>query len=372
MTELQYTFRSLMAMLLVLALLAATAYTVGLIQHFFRENRDPEVYGLSKLYADDPNYTMPIFLWQGKNAADVSERAFGWSKTGDSLGNSTSFSLRMLKPSVTFDSVDWTGYLEGKYMYPYYLTPTFTVENKAGGEIFVVYEYEGFGHLVYSSDVTRRPVEYNDFRQDDWFNFFTNIYEDTIPEGLIYSRFDVYTNRSGHVTSADLAHAAGNPNLMLENIPTNKVVFQVAMNPFRELYGNPTDGSGRPAVPDEAVDYAKYPRRISTVSFHDLYPEAGPEMYGVHRYEVTSYLHIYAMDPMDADEVIVSSTVQLIHYSPWTTANGYAQDDPLFDGWNKDTLTSEQRNILRAFDEPSHWGCRVTLSEYEEELRLVE
>ena len=38
MTELQYTFRSLMALLLVLAMLAASAYTVGLIQHFFREN----------------------------------------------------------------------------------------------------------------------------------------------------------------------------------------------------------------------------------------------------------------------------------------------------------------------------------------------
>ncbi len=372
MSELQYTFRSLMALLLVLAVMGASAYTVGLIQHWNREKLEPEVFGLSKLYADDPDYTMPVFLWQGKNAADVSERAFGWSKTGDSLGNSTSFSLRLLKPAVTVDSVDWTGFEEGKYMYPYYLTPTFTVENKAGGEIFVLYEYEGFGHLVYSSDVTRRPVEYDDFRQDDWFNFFTNIYEDTIPEGLIHSRYDVYTNRMGQVTTADLTHAAGNPHLTLEDVPVNKVVFQVAANPFRTLYGHPLDGSGRPSVPKEAEDYARYPNRVDTVNFHDLYPDASAEMYGVHRYEVTSYLHIYAMDPTDADEVIVSSTVRLIHYTPWTTANGYAQDDKLFDGWNQDTLTSDQKNILKALNEPSHWGCRVTMAEYEEELRLVE
>lgn len=372
MSELQYTFRSLMALLLVLAMLAATAYTVGLIQHFFREKMEAEVYGLSKLYADEPDPTMPIFFWQGKNAADVSERAGGWSKTGDALGNSTSFSLRMLKTSVTVDSVDWTGYSEGKYMYPFYLTPTFTVENKAGGEIFVIYEYEGFGHLVYSSDVTRRPVEYDDFRQDDWFNFFTDIYEDTIPERFIYSRADVYTNRLAQITTDTLTHAAGNPNLPMEDIPVNKVVFQVAMNPFRDLYGDPRDGAGRPSVPDEAVDYAEYPHRISTVSFHDLYTDASAEMYGVHRYEVKSYLRIYAMDPVDRDEVLVSSIVQLTHYTPWTTANGYAKDDPLFDGWNQDTLTAQQKNILKAYDEPSHWGCRVTLTEYEEELRLVE
>ena len=371
MTELQYTFRSLMALLLVLTVLAATAYTVGLIQHFFREKLEAEVYGLSRLYADEPEPTMPIFFWQGKNAADVSERAWGWSKTGDALGNSTSFSLRMLKTSVTVDSVDWTGYSEGKYMYPYYLTPTFTVENKAGGEIFVVYEYEGFGHVVYSSDVTRRPVEYDDFRQDDWFNFFTDLHESTVREGFINSRYDVYTNRLAQVTTDTLTRAAGNPNLALEGVPVDKVVFQVAINPFRDLYGAP-DGSGRPAVPDEAVDYAKYPRRINTVNFHDLYPEAPAEMYGVHRYETASYLHIYAMDSVDRDEVLVSSVVQLIHYTPWTTANGYAADDLLFDGWNQDTLTSEQRNILRALDEPSHWGCRVTLTEYEEELRLTE
>ena len=235
MSELQYTFRSLMALLLVLAMLAATAYTVGLIQHFFREKMEAEVYGLSKLYADEPDPTMPIFFWQGKNAADVSERAGGWSKTGDALGNSTSFSLRMLKTSVTVDSVDWTGYSEGKYMYPFYLTPTFTVENKAGGEIFVIYEYEGFGHLVYSSDVTRRPVEYDDFRQDDWFNFFTDIYEDTIPERFIYSRADVYTNRLAQITTDTLTHAAGNPNLPMEDIEALAIA---SLKDGRKLYSS--------------------------------------------------------------------------------------------------------------------------------------
>ena len=372
MTELRYTFRSLMAMLLALAMIGATAYTVGLIQHFFREKLEAEVYGLSRLYADEPDPTMHIYFWQGKNAADVSERAYGWSKTGDALGNSTSFSLRMLKTAVEVDSVDWTGYSEGKYMYPYYLTPTFTVKNRTGGEIFVVYEYEGFGHLVYSSDVTRRPVEYDDFRQDDWFNFFTNIYEDTIPEPRVYSRYDVYTNRLGQVTTDTLTHAAGNPMLTLEDVPVDTVVFQVAMNPFRTMYGHSLDGSGRPQVPTEAVDYARYPSRVVTVNYHDLYPEAPHEMYGVHRYEVSSYLRIYAMDPVDRDEVIVSSVVRLVHYTPWTTAAGGSPEDPLFDGWNQDTLTAEQKSILAAMDVPSHWGCRVTMSEYKEELRIVE
>ena len=373
MTELQSTFKNLMALLLVLAVMGASAYTVGLVQHWNREKLHPEVYGLSKLYADDPNYTMPVYLWQGKNAADVSERAFGWSKSGDVLGNSTSFSLRMLKPAVTFDSVDWTGYEEGKYMYPYYLTPTFTVENKAGGEIFAIYEYEGFGHLIYSSDVTRRPVEYDGFLSDQWLKFFTGIEECTAVGEFMTSRYDVYTNRMGQVSTDTLTAAAGNPGLMLEDIPTDKVVIQVGINPFRQwMYGDYRDGTGRPTVPAEAEEDAAYPGYPQIVNFHDLYPDAPYEMYGVHRYEVTSYLNIYAMDPVDRDEAIVSTTIRLVHYTPWTTANGSDKEDLLFDGWNQDTLTADQKAVLQFLDEPSHWGCRVTMAEYEEELRLVE
>lgn len=73
-------------------------------------------------------------------------------------GNITAFSLRRLNTFTTYDSVDWRGYSEDKYMYPHYATPTFTVQNKTGGEIFAVYEYAGYGNVVYSTDTTRRPI----------------------------------------------------------------------------------------------------------------------------------------------------------------------------------------------------------------------
>ena len=70
MADLRDTIRGMMAMLLVFGLMGALAYTVGLIQHWMKENMEPEAYGISRLYADEPDYTMPISFWQGKGAED--------------------------------------------------------------------------------------------------------------------------------------------------------------------------------------------------------------------------------------------------------------------------------------------------------------
>ena len=367
MTELQSTFRSLMALLLVLAMLGVSAYTVGLIEHWNREELHPEVYGIARLYEGAENYTMPVYFWQGKEAGDP----VPWNKeggrktlshTGDVLGNSSAFALRMLKPANTFDSVDWRGYSEEKYLYPYYATPTFTVRNMTGGEIFAVYEYPGYGHVVYSDDVTRRPAEYDGFTDDQWIQYVTGISAPTFPGGVgIDSRYDVYTDYSGMVSGL-----------------SGEAVIHVACNPFWQMYrgylawcmtGYPSGDVGMPSRPPEADQYGefRYPPGASAVSFSSLYPRCSAVMQNVRRYEVTSYLDIYAMSPTNPDDVIVSAQIRIVHYTPWVTDHA-----SLFtpDGWGTDTLTPAQKKELEYYAEPSHWGCKVTMGKYEEELQM--
>ncbi len=367
MTELQTTFRSLMALLLVLAVMGASAYTVGLIEHWNREELHPEVYGIARLYEGAENYTMPVYFWQGKEAGDP----VPWNKnggretvshSGDVLGNSSAFALRMLKPANTFDSVDWRGYSEEKYLYPYYATPTFTVWNMTGGEIFAVYEHPGYGNVLYSDDVTRRPAEYDGFMEDPWVQYVTGIYSPTFPGGVgIDSRYDVYTEHAGMVTGI-----------------TGEVVIHVTANPFWTMYdsyttwrmtGYPAGEVGMPGKPEQADQYGefRYPTGVSAVSFASLYPRCSAVMKDVFRYEAVSYLDIYAMSPADPDDVIVSAQVRIVHYTPWVT-----DASSLFTPgrWGTDTLSTEQKKELEYNGEGSHWGCRVTMGKYEEELQL--
>ncbi|MBQ8401010.1 MAG: hypothetical protein IJX14_03680 [Clostridia bacterium] len=358
MTELQSTFKSLVVLLLALAVMGATAYTVGLIEHWNREELHPEVFGIARLYEGEERYTMPVYFWQGKGTGEPAVFS-GRSHSGDVLGNSSAFSLRLLKPANTFDSVDWRGYAEEKYMYPLYATPVFTVRNETGGEIFAVYEYPGYGQVVYSTDVTRRPVEYDGWLDDQWLQFVTGISAPTLPGGGFESRYDVYTSYSGMVSGV-----------------AEEVVIHVAGNPFWTLYkgyrdwcmtGYPAEDVGMPDKPADADEYGefRYPAGASYVSFSSLYPRCSAVMRNVGRYEVTSYLDIYAMDPADADEVIVTAQIRLVHYTPWLT-----DTTALFDGWGTDSLTEEQKKELKFYGEGSHWGCRVTMGKYEEEMRM--
>lgn len=361
MTELQSTFRSLMALLLVLTVMGASAYTVGLIEHWNRDELHPEVYGIARLYEGAEKYTMPVYFWQGK-AAGEPEKFTGQSHTGDVLGNSTAFSLRLLKPANTFDSVDWRGYSEEKYLYPYYATPAFTVRNETGGEIFAVYEYPGYGNVVYSDDVTRRPVEYEGWLDDQWLHYVTGISSPTFSGGVgITSRYDVHTDTSGIVSGI-----------------AEEVVIHVTANPFWRMYqgylewctyGYPSVDVGMPEKPEEADQYGefRYPSGVSSVSFMSLHPRCSEVMRNVQRFEAVSYLNIYAMHPNNADDVIVTAQIRLVHYTPWVT-----DTEALFTpgGWGTDTLTTEQKTELAAYGEGSHWGCRVTMGSYEEELQL--
>lgn len=358
MTDLRDTFRGMMAMLLVLGLMGAAAYTVGLVQHWMKENMEPEAYGISRLYADEPDYTMPIYFWQGKGASDPT-LVEGRSHTGDVYGNITSFSLRRLNTFTAYDSVDWNGYNEDKYMYIHYATPTFTVQNKTGGEIFAVYEYAGYGNLVYSSDTTRRPIEYDGWTNDDWIQTVAGFSTPTFGDIFYDSRYDVYTNYSGMVT--DIAGEA---------------VIHVTCNPWWTLYrqyGNwimsdgPCGEAGMPNKPSEADEPGEfsYPTGVSYVSYMSEYPRCPAYMQKVYRYEITTYLNVYAMSPTDADDVIVSARIKLHYYTPWTTNTLSLMN-------NEDSLTAEQKEELKRTGEGCHWGCEATLVEYEEELRLVE
>lgn len=359
MADLRDTFRGMMAMLLVFGLMGAAAYTVGLVQHWMKQNIEPEAYGISRLYADEPDYTMPIYFWQGKGAEDPTAVG-GQSHTGDVYGNSTSFSLRRLNTFTSYDSVDWIGYNEDKYLYPYYATPTFTVQNKTGGEIFAVYEYEGYGNLVYSTDTTRRPIEYDGWLDDNWIQFVSGIYSPTFPtNGLYDSRYDVFTNYSGMVTNV-----------------AGEAVIHVTCNPWWTLYeqyqnwllsDGPSGTAGMPNKPEEADEPGEfqYPSRASQVRFLDEHPRGAAYMQNVFRYEITTYLNVYAMSPTDADDVIVSARIKLHYYTPWTT-----DVEKLMN--NEDSLTGEQKEELKLTGEGCHWGCEATLVEYEEELQLVE
>ena len=73
------------------------------------------------------------------------------------------------------------------------------------------------------------------------------------------------------------------------------------------------------------------------------------------------------MSPTNPDDVIVSAQVRIVHYTPWVTDAG-----SLFTpgGWGTDTLSAEQKKELEYHGEGSHWGCRVTMGKYEEELQL--
>lgn len=357
MTDLRDTFRGMMAMLLVLGLMGAAAYTVGLVQHWFKEKMEPEAYGISRLYTDEPDYTMPIYFWQGKASGDPA-LVTGQSHTGDVYGNISSFSLRRLNSFTTYDSVDWRGYDEDKAMYIHYATPTFTVENKTGGEIFAVYEYEGYGNLVYSTDTTRRPIEYDGWLDDDWMHTVSGFSGPTIKDADP-GRYDVFTNYSGMVT--DIAGEA---------------VIHVACNPWWTLYdqyqnwllsGGPCGLAGMPSKPSEADEPGEfeYPTGVNYVSYMSEYPRSAAYMQNVFRYEITTYLNVYAMSPTDADDVIVSARIKLHYYTPWTT-----DVDKLMQ--NQDSLTGEQKEELKFSGESCHWGCEVTLVEYEEELQLVE
>lgn len=360
MTELQSTFRSLMLLLVLLGLLGAAAYTVGLIQHWNRDDLHPEVYGISRLYTDQPAYTMPIFFWQGKASGDPTS-FIGRNDSGDVHGNSTSFSLRQLNPLVSYDSVDWVGYNEDKYLYPYYATPTFTVQNKTGGEIFAIYEHWGYGNVIFSDDTSRRPVEYEGWLDDEWLHMVTGISKPTF-DPKETSRYDVYTNYSGYV----------------ENIASEAVVH-VAVNPYWTLYRHFNEWimSGwssadiglleKPSEADEPGEFS-YPTDTQRLYFSTLYPRCSAIMQGVYRIEVTSYLNLYAMSPTDPDDVIVSARIRLTHYSPWMS-NHAAFFDLESDA---EPLTEAQKKELQYAGESSHWGCQVMLVSYEEELQLVE
>ena len=361
MADLRNTFRGMMAMLLVFGLMGALAYTVGLIQHWMQENMEPEAYGLSRLYTDEPDYTMPIAFWQGKGAEDPT-LVTGRSHNGDVYGNITAFSLRRLNTFTTYDSVDWRGYNEDKYLYPHYATPTFTVQNKTGGEIFAVYEYAGYGNVVYSTDTTRRPIEYDGWLKDDWIQLVAGFEHPTFPtdDPVPYdSRYDVYTNYGGMVT--DIAGEA---------------VIHVVCDPWWTLYkgyGNwllsdgPSGAAGMPNKPTEADEPGEfqYPVGIEHVSYMSRYPRCPAYMQSVYRYETTTYLNVYAMSPTDPDDVIVTARIQLHYYTPWTTSTPALME-------NRDSLTDEQKAELSYTGERMHWGCEVTLVGYEEELQMVE
>ncbi len=338
----QYLFRNCMILILCLGMMGALAYTVGLIQDYIKEERFSAAYGTPQLYEDEV-FTLKIMLWQGKEQGDPNSREDGISPSGDLWkGNVNSFSFRMLKHNVTVDSIGWTGWNGEKYMYPHYGPPTLQIENKTGGEILVTYEYPGYGNVIYFNDLTRRPVEYENWLQDQWFTFaIGRDYRTT--DFFIDGRYDVFTDYSGMATGV------------------GEMVLTVGVNPFWYSF----DDDHKPNRSPRSED-AKYPSGTGT-SFLREYPEAPAYMNGVFRAETTSYLHIYAMSPEDADEVITSATVRLVHYSPW-----YSNHEKLFHEWNQDSLSYEQRAYLETMDIGSYWGCEATLTEYVEELRIVE
>ncbi len=337
----QNLFRNCILLIACLGLMGALAYTVGLVQAYFKEERFSAAYGVPSMYEDEA-YTLRIMLWQGKEQEDPNRVEAGRTPTGDVHGNVSDFAFRMLKHNVTVDTIGWTGWNEEKYMYPHYGAPTLQIENKTGGEILVVYEYPGYGNLLYSDDMTRRPVEYENWQQDEWFTFSIGRSYSTAG-AFIDGRFDVLTDHTGMGTGI------GN------------MLVTVGVNPFYGSYSPDNKPKRSPRS-----EKARYPF-ATTVSFLDIYPQAPDYMTHVYRKEAISYVYIYAMSPHDPDDVIASATVRLVQYSPW-----YTDVEKLFEEWNRDSLSGVQRQYLAGMDTGSYWGCEATLTTYVEELVLVE
>ncbi len=338
----QALFRNCVLLVTCLLLMFGVAYGVGVIQDYFKEERFSAAYGTPQLYEDEV-YTLKIMLWQGKELGDPNAREDGVSPSGDLWkGNVSAFSFRMLKMGVVTDNVGWSHWNAQRYMYPHFSPPTLQIENKTGGEILVTYDCPGYGNVIYSSDLTRRPVEYENWQQDEWFTFAVGRTYGTTGM-FIDGRHDVFTDYSGMATGV------------------GEMVLTVGVNPF---YGS-FDKDHKPKRSPRSED-AKYPGGMGT-TFMQEYPDAPAYMQGVRRAQSVSYLHIYAMSPENADEVITSATVRLVHYSPW-----YTDTEKLFDNWNQDSLSYQQREYLEAQNIASHWGCEATLTEYVEELRIVE
>jgi len=298
--------RTIVGIGLLLAILWTTAYLSGVWDMIFHSETTAEAYGLPYLYENWNNPILPVFLWQGKEDADPDSPPAGISKTGDTLGNSTAFSLVQIKPKETADNVGWLHFSEARLNENDYAAPVLTVKNKFGGRIIARYEYPTWRNpknpeeiqesLIFSTDPTRVPREY--MRK--------------IPAGWYLGRYDVALDWEG---------VAETEGIMILNV----------------------EGAMR------------FPMR-EEVMFNDLYP-GGNEMDTVYRTEQKSRLLLYAMDPEDENDILAAAELVLTCYSPWwDAANRHLSDDQL--------------DVLQRLDIASHYGCTVRMSEYEEAIIL--
>jgi len=149
-------FRDLMIVLLALVLLWASAFGVSLIQSYFQEEMHAAAYGTPLRYADD-QLLIQAMLWVGKEGSTPYDVPDGRTPTGDFIGNSGSYNLRMIRTQVEQPSISWNKWISELNNVTYFSEPILTITNTRGGVIRAVYKAAHEGALVYSVDKTRVP-----------------------------------------------------------------------------------------------------------------------------------------------------------------------------------------------------------------------
>ena len=298
--------RTIVGIGLMLAILWTAAYLSGAWDMIFSPDKTADAYGLPYLYENWNNPILPVFLWQGKEEADPNAPPEGISKTGDTLGNSTAFSLVQVKPKETADSVGWIHFSEERLNTTDYAAPVMTIKHKFGGKIVARYEYATtrdpddpnnvVESMIYSTDITRVPYDYLV----------------SMGHGVWAGRYDVALDWEG---------VAETEGVMVLNV----------------------EGARRFPMAEK-------------VWFNELYP-GGNETDTVYRTEQESRLLLYSMDPEDGNRVLASAELILTCYSPWYDAANHQ-------------LSEDQLDVLKRLDVASHYGCTVRMSEYEEEIIL--
>ena len=309
MYEKSETGRNVFVLTLLFVLLWVGAYLSGVMESIFRQEMEPEAYGLASRYENYDNPNMAVFLWQGKEDGNPYDVVQGNSPTGDTHGNNTAFSLKQVKPDTTVINTGWEKYSEERLDLAWFRSPVLTIRSKDGGKIKAVYEYITYRDptdptkvipsLIWSSDTTRVPEEYHLY----------------LGHGMYQGRNDVHLDWSG------VAEAEGTMVLSVE-------------------------GAFRLAGP------------AKTIRFNELYA-GGAVMEKVYRTERESKLLLYSYAAENENKITAVAELTLTCCSPWKGTWGRAGD-----------LWPEQLQRLEQMDIASHYHCRVSMDAYEEYLRL--
>jgi len=309
MYETRETGRNILVLTLFFVVLWAGAYLSGIIETVFKQEIEPEAYGLASRYENYDNPNMAVFLWQGKEDGNPYAVPQGLSPTGDTHGNSTAFSLKQVKPDATVCNTGWEHYSEERLDLAWFRAPVLTIRNKDGGKIKAVYEHSTYRDpsdptkvipsLIWSSDTTRVPEEYHLY----------------LGHGMYQGRNDVHLDWTG------VAEAEGTMVLNIE-------------------------GAFRFAGPEKIV------------RFNDLYA-GGAAMERVYRTERESRLLLYSYAAENENKITAVSELTIVCCSPWKGTLGRSK-----------SLWPEQLQVLEQMDIASHNHCRVTMDAYEEYLRL--